>query len=100
MDFFDYTNVGLDPISAGEFLVNSLTESEAEYIACEVVYFKDVAPLGVTLPANARLLRIDCGKLTATSENLRIIQKLGEVFEFATKFDDLRKEFAKLLADA
>ena len=100
LDFFDYMTVGLDPLSAGEFLVNSLTESDAEHLACEVVYFKDVIQSEVALPPNARLHSIDFGKFTATSESYHIIQKLGDAFEFASKFDELRQEFGRLLADS
>jgi DNA polymerase III delta prime subunit len=100
LDFWEYFPVGLDVISVGEFLQNSLTESESERIASEVVFFKDVAPDRLPNLPDARVVRIDFGEVRGTSDVLRIVYRLGEAFDFSSKFEELRKEFGKLVADA
>lgn len=97
VDFFEYLDSGLGGWDIWEFLLKSITEIEAESLATEIVYFKDVVEGGYPGCPNARLAKLDFGQIEPTPKRMRAAQRLGKACDFGSKFHKLQKKFREVV---
>lgn len=97
VEFLEYMNDELMPMEAGEFMINAMSEAEADLIANELHYLKDLEINHWPEHPEARIARFDFSKLVLDRRRRIVIQKLGESFEFKLKFAEVQRSFSGMV---